>query len=179
MKTKLNNMFGFTLIEVMVTLLIVSVGMLALGAFYSSLIGSESDAQKRLAAVHMAEQLIEDWQKNSVLPTPDCTLTTGPSAGNAAGQLSTGTSITACQVNMGTKIKFDILLKTVSAKGPVPPNHLNNPNASALNKTKLAVLLTDPADAGSLAVKVRSVRVSWDHKGQTKFVVLTSIRRPT
>jgi len=173
MKTKLNNIFGFTLIEAMVTLLIVSVGMLALGTFYLSLIGSESDAQKRLAAVHMAEQLIEDWQKNNVLPTPDCTLTTG----NPAGQLSIGTSITACQVNMGTKNKFDIILNEVSAKGPVPPNHLNNPNASAPNQTRLAVLLTDPTNAGSLAVKVRSVRVSWDHKGQTKFVVLTSIRR--
>jgi prepilin-type N-terminal cleavage/methylation domain-containing protein len=166
---------GFTLIETMVTLLIVSVGMLALGAFYMALIGSESDAQKRLAAVHMAEQLIEDWQKNDNPPTPVCNLLT---AGNPlAGQLVIGTPI-SCKTTAGPDFIFDVLINEQSAQAPVPSNHPNNPNASGPNNTVMGVLLTNPTNAASTPVKVRSVKISWKHKGQSKFVILTSIRKP-
>ncbi|PHQ91690.1 MAG: prepilin-type cleavage/methylation domain-containing protein, partial [Sulfurimonas sp.] len=46
------NSKGFSLIEVMVTMLIVSVGMLALGSFYLSAIQSEGRAQERVVATH-------------------------------------------------------------------------------------------------------------------------------
>ena len=166
---------GFTLIETMVTLLIVSVGMLALGSFYVTLIGSESDAQKRLAAVHMAEQLIEDWQKTDVLPTPECNLLT---TGNpAAGQLNLNVT-TSCKTTNGPDFIFDILLKEQPAKAPVPPNHPNNPNAAGANQNVMGELLVDTAaGAGSATVNVRSVKISWNHKGQPKFVILTNIAK--
>ena len=170
---------GFTLIETMVTLLIVSVGMLALGSFYVALIGSESDAQKRLAAVHMAEQLIEDWQKNNALPNAECALTqayNGQPVGATSVPLLIGNTM-SCKTTAGPDFIFDILLQEQPAKAPLPPNHPNNPNAAGPNQSVMGELLINPAVAGGATVNVRSVKISWNHKGQPKFVILTSIRK--
>ena len=176
---RIDDTQGFTLIETMVTLLIVSVGMLALGAFYIALIGSESDAQKRLAAVHMAEQLIEDWQKTDVLPNAECALTqayNGQPVGATSVPLLIGNTM-SCKTTAGPDFIFDILLQEQPAKAPVPPNHPNNPNATGPNNSVFGVLLTNPTVAGSTPVKVRSVKISWNHKGQPKFVILTNIAK--
>lgn len=173
---------GFTLVEVLVTLVIISFGMLALGSFYAESLSQESVAQERLAAVHMAEQLIEDWQKSNAPPTPDCTFSTGV----AASALEVGKEILKCRANQGIPVQFDILISESDALAPLPPAHPKNMNPSAPDNTKMAVLLqnydpTDPTrmrmDPASPSVKLRAVRVKWDHKGQQRTVYLTNITR--
>jgi len=142
---------GFTLVEVMVTLAIVSIGMLALGAFYASMVKSEGISQERLAAVHMAEQLIESWQKANIAPTPDCTLLKGA----PAPQLVVGSTLFDCRPTTGVPVLFDIAINEVDAKAPLPPEHPNNPNdpnAFLADQNVMGALLTVPADGGTAPV---------------------------
>ncbi len=162
---------GFSLIEMLVTLLIVSVGMLALGSFFISSIRSESASQQRLAAVHLAEQIIEDWQNTNTVPTPDCKV-----GGVAAGALTLGTPTTSCVPNDGIPVPFDILIEEADAKAPIPNGHLLYTGSSG-GPPVMGSLLRDPTNAGSSHVKVRKVTVSWLDKGQTKQVLLTHITK--
>ena len=165
------NNRGFSLIEVMVTLVIVSVGMLALGSFYVTSVTTEGASQQRLAAIHMAEKIIEDWQNTNIAPTPDCKV-----GGVAAGTLALGTATTSCVPNDGIPVFFNILIEETDAKAPIPNGHLLS-TAGAGGAPMLGSLLTDPTDNSSNHVKVRKVRVSWTVKGQTRKVLLTHITR--
>ncbi|PIV29030.1 MAG: hypothetical protein COS35_14170, partial [Zetaproteobacteria bacterium CG02_land_8_20_14_3_00_50_9] len=165
---------GFTLTEVLVTLTVISIGMLALGSFYVSSISQEGIAQERLAAVHMAEQLIEDWQQTNNPPTPECTLAP---KGKAPGQLVVGKTLASCTPNIGVPVLFDIFINEVDAKGPIPPEHANNPNASGPGASILGPFLEDPTNPSSASVKLRSVKVSWMHKNELRSVLLTHITR--
>ncbi len=161
---------GFSLIEVMVTLLVVSVGMLALGSFYVSSMQSERVSQERVAAVHLAEQILEDWQNTNSNPTPDCQI-----AGVAAGALVVGAEISSCVMNNGIRTPFNILINEFPAKAPVPKGHPSH--SGATTAPEMGVLLQDPANAASSPVNVRTVRVSWTVTGKTRKVLLTHITR--
>jgi len=161
---------GFSLIEAMVTMLIVSVGMLALGSFYMSSIRSEGASQQRLAAVHLAEQIIEDWQHTTTntLPTPNCKV-----AGAAAGQLALNTTITSCVPNDGVPVPFDILIEEADAKAPITNSHALYAGAAG-GPPMMGSLLRDTGTN----VKVRKVKVSWTNAGgQAKHILLTHITR--
>ncbi len=161
---------GFSLIEVMVTMLLVTVGMLALGSFYLAAIQSEGRAQERVAAVHFAEQILEDWQVNNAAPTPDCKV-----AGSAAGALAIGTATTSCIPNSGLPIPFDILINESDAKAPIPNGHLlHSPGVGA---PEMGKMLTNPAVVGSAKVKIRSVKVSWTVGSTTRDIVLTHVTK--
>jgi len=164
---------GFTLIEVLVTLVIVSVGMLALGSFYVTSINSEGVAQERIAAIHLAEQLVEDWQKTDVRPTPDCTLP----GGSAAGQLALGTKMLQCKANNGLSWTFDILIDENQAMAPIPPDHVNNPAAGGAAATANQTILGGLVDTAGNPVNVRFVKILWKHKGAERFVFLTNMRQ--
>jgi len=163
---------GFSLIEVMVTMLIVTVGMLALGSFYLASIKSESMSQERLAAVHLAEQIIEDWQNTNTDPTPDCKV--GGVAASAIGPNSTNTSVADCVPNDGIPVPFDILLTVANAQAPIPSGHALHSGTTA--SPEMGNLWSDATDT-TTRVKIRSVKVSWTHSGQNKSVTLTHIRR--
>jgi len=198
---------GFTLVEILVTLVIVSVGMLALGSFYTSMISQESIAQERITAVHMAEQLMEDWSASNTPPTPTCKV----NGATPTLIVNTGTQNTKtpnCVASVGVPIAYTILLREKAAKAPLPVSHPNTPpnivqtiaNASAAASTPaakvaaIAAVTTVPkvsmltmlqlADANqniianSSPVMVRSVQVSWTH-GTPRTVQLTSITRYT
>lgn len=164
------NSKGFSLIEVMVTMLIVSVGMLALGSFYLSAIQSEGRAQERVVATHFAEQILEDWQINNAVPTPDCKV-----AGVAASVLTPGATKSACIPNTGIPVPFDILIKVSNALAPIPNGHLLH--SSGVGAPKMGNMLTVPANPASTKVKVRTVKVSWTVSNVTRDVVLTHITR--
>jgi type IV pilus modification protein PilV len=167
-------MKGFSLIEVLVTLLIVSVGMLALGSFFVTSIRSEGQAQQRLAAVHLAEQIIEDWQKSNATPTPNCKV-----AGAVPTLTINGAAITDCVPNDGVPVPFDILIEEANAQAPIPNAHKLYPGAAG-GAPMMGNLLQDPTNAGSAKVKVRKVKVSWTVNEQKKSVLLTHItRKPT
>jgi len=170
---------GFTLIEILVTLVIVSVGMLALGSFYTQMIMQESVAQERITAVHMAEQLIEDWEANNAIPTPDCFI-----AGvQATLVLAQATTNCVAPVATGIPISYTILLSESAAKAPLPVSHPNNPSINVADSTGVGMypmLMGIDAYSNVIAnspqVKVRSVKVSWTHN-TLHSVYLTHITR--
>jgi len=171
---------GFTLVEILVTLVIVSVGMLALGSFYTSMISQESIAQERISAVHMAEQLIEAWQANNTTPRPDCSV-----GGVASPALVVGTATQNCvaPIAKGIPISYTILLNETAAQAPLPVTHPNNPSTTVIDSSGVGVYsmltLTDVNNnviGGSPQVKVRSVQVSWTHE-VLRTVQLTHITR--
>jgi len=161
---------GFSLVEVMITMLMVTVGMLALGSFYLASIKSERMAQERISAVHLAEQIIEDWQNTNTLPTPDCEVT-----GVAAGALVLGTTTASCVLNSGIPAPFDILITESPAQAPIPNGHLSH--SSGAGAPEMGSLLQNPIDPYSAAVNVRTVQVSWTIDGDTRNVMLTHITR--
>jgi len=163
---------GFTLVEILITLLIVSVGMLALGSFFASSIKQESLAQERIAAVHMAEQIIEDWQRTNTLPTPDCTV-----AGVAATALVVGTAINGCVANSGVPVSFSIVINETAATAPLPSAHPNGPAAAGVLLSGINPNAPFNVIAGSPSVMVRIVSVSWQQGGNPYNVFLTHIRR--
>ncbi|MDQ6990528.1 MAG: type II secretion system protein [Mariprofundaceae bacterium] len=177
---------GFTLVEILVALVIVSVGMLALGSFYTSMISQEGIAQERIIAVHMAEQLIEDWQNTNTPPTPNCIIN-GVAAGvlpiNILPTTNPMISISNCRVNNGISVAFTIILTETPAKAPLPVSHPNNPSLNVTDSTGVGMYplltLSDASGnviAGSPQVKVRSVKVSWIHS-KIQSVYLTHITR--
>ena len=164
---------GFTLIEVLVTLLIVSVGMLALGAFFTTSIHQEGVAQERIAAVHMAEQIIEAWQDGNAVPTPDCTVS------GAVPTLVIGTTTTNCRASNGVPVAFDLTLREAPATAPLPTTHPNNGTGAVVTGNLLSGVdpYTQQVIAGSTSVKVRTVTVAWTHGGQSRSVFLSHITR--
>ncbi|MDQ6952499.1 MAG: type II secretion system protein [Mariprofundaceae bacterium] len=172
--------FGFTLIEILVTLVIVSVGMLALGTFFASSIRTEGIAQERIAAVHMAEQLIESWQNTNTPPTPDCSV-----AGVQAGILVVGTTLANCRANNGVPVVFSLLLSQTPATAPLASSHPSYAGGVAVvgsTTVKVGTMLQGldiygTVINGSLAVDVRTASVSWQHSGKSYNVYLTHITR--
>jgi len=162
---------GFSLIEMMVTMLIVSVGMLALGSFYFSSISAERVAQERVAAVHLAEQIIENWQKDNSNPIPDCQV-----AGVAAVALVPNAPILAgCVPNNGIPVPLDISITELDASAPIPNAHLLHPTGAGA--PVMGNLLTVPTNAASAHVKIRTVKVAWAVQGKARDVMLTHITR--
>jgi len=72
MKNKKTNhqIKGFSLIEVLIALLVLSVGLLALGVFQGSLLRSASDSVARAEAVALAEEKLEDLRSFTVVEVP-------------------------------------------------------------------------------------------------------------
>ncbi|GEM_PF-2930978 len=63
---------GFSLIEIMVALIIVAIGILALGKFHSELFRSTSDASQRTEALNLAQEVAEDLRAYATLaPEPE------------------------------------------------------------------------------------------------------------
>lgn len=170
---------GFTLVETMVTLVILSVGMLALGTFYVSVMDSQHIAQERLMAVHLAEQVIEDWQKDSNDRLPNisgtCVLST---------RASTPTyPVTVTCTPSALPVAYTIWSNTTQARAPLPtnPNNGGVPLAAPNNRGAFAI---DPLVALSIngattvTPMLKVVKVTWSHKGVTQTpIVLTHISR--
>jgi len=180
---------GFSLIEVLVTMLITSVGTLALGNFYLTSMESERVSQERVAAVHMAEQIIEVWQNTNINPTPDCEV-----AGAAAGVLVIGTELSSCVMNNGVSTPFNILINESPVKAPIPNGHQlhSNYNLGAgaandpLDSPEFGELLISPAVTLTVAtepaaprVMVRTVKVSWPRRGSANNMRSVSISHIT
>ncbi len=156
---------GFTLIEIMVVLLVTAVALLALGSFSLSVMDSGTQSRERLTAVHLAEQVIEEWQHdaNDYYPAiaSDCTM----SAGSAA--LTIGTTKTyTCTPVAGTQNLFTIAADVSAANAPLPDG-LGNIASTAMSGT--VTYINTPT--------VKLVTVSWPHKGATKSIYLTHLTR--
>jgi len=151
---------GFTLIEIMVVLLVTSVALLSLGAFSLSVMDSGTQSRERLTAVHLAEQVIEEWQHNSNDYYPaiasDCAMSTGSAVLSAA-------TTSTCTTASGTQNLFSITSNVADANAPLPSDLSNFQAMSAMSYSNTP--------------KVKLVTVSWPHKGSTKSIYLTHLTR--
>ncbi|MDX8405288.1 MAG: prepilin-type N-terminal cleavage/methylation domain-containing protein [Mariprofundus sp.] len=150
---------GFTLIEILITLFIVTVGILALSRFTVAIMGSGQVASERMTAVHLAEQVLEFWQhaandRPPKIKATDCSLTAGGSA----------PSTTICKSAMGVKANYSIVIKETQATGPLPVS---------LTTMNLFTKQTKPNTP-----KTKLVQVKWTQKGVSHQIYLTHISRP-
>jgi prepilin-type N-terminal cleavage/methylation domain-containing protein len=65
---------GFTLIEAMVAMVVISVSLLAMGAFTLAVMRSDNTAQQRTVGMHVAEQALEQWYSDNVMPSATTTV---------------------------------------------------------------------------------------------------------
>ena len=183
---------GFTLIEILITLVIVSVAILSLGSFAISIIDNGQQSRERLSAVHLAEQVLEFWQRdsNDYMPSiaSDCALTTGSSIPSP--------SVTAtCTPTTSVSISYTVVATVAAANAPLPtsPNlgayatwAADNPTGT--NSALVGVGAGSPNPGtfsirnminynltGSPSPVVKVVTVSWSHKGKALSVYLTHL----
>jgi len=170
---------GFSLIETLVTLVILVVGILALETFYISVVDRQQTARERLIAVHLAEEVIEFWQKDASDRVPNidgsCFLTTRAAA--AAYPVSVTCTPPALP------IAYTIWSNTTQAQAPLPtsPNQggtpLVAPNPGNFTiRNMQPVIINTPATHNSVTPMLKVVRISWFHKGKAlPPIVLTHI----
>jgi len=146
---------GFSLIEIMVTLVILAFGLLSLGMFNIAVVDDGEVARERTAAVHLAEQIMEQWQHSSTDSLPSL-----PCKGSTV-TLSPGTTST-CTPVQGVAIPFSITPAVMSAKAPLPNG---GGNISMKNLT------------GTPTPVEKLLTVNWLHKGINHSIYLTHITR--
>jgi len=155
------SMSGFTLIEILVALIIVSVAALSIGNFTISIVGHDQVSRERATAVSLAEQVLEYWQHDAndyapAIATADCSLATTPNA--PAYPISV-----TCTPSSGVGIAYIITTNQQQATGPLP----NNPS-SFKKFTKQQYTVTP---------RTKLVKVSWSNQGKTHTVYLTNLSK--
>lgn len=149
---------GFTLVEILVTLVIVSVAILSLGGFAISIIDNGQQSRERLSAVHLAEQVLEFWQQDAddYLPAiaSNCALTTATSA-------PTYPASATCTPASGESIAYTVAASVVQASGPLPSNLAGFENFGSAGLT--------------LTPMIKLVTVSWQHRDTTHSIYLTHL----
>jgi len=152
-------MAGFTLIEVLVALVIVSVAVLSLGSFTISTVGSGQVSRERITAVHLAEQVLEFWQHDANDYAPviaaNCNLTS-----KNGGAPNYPLSVT-CTPTTGIGIAYTIQASQVQVSGPLAGNL-----GAFLNFTGQGVYNTP---------QTKLVTVSWANKGKPHTIYLTHL----
>lgn len=159
MSKSLKGARGFTLIEILIALVIVSVGVLALGGLGITTLDSGQVSRERLTAVHLAEQVLEYWQQdaNDRLPSiaSDCVLT------DAAGAVSYPATNSCTPTSGGVGIEYTIMANIARATGPLPSNLSSMQDFQSVGYTNTP--------------ETKLVKVSWSHKGESRFVYLTHV----
>ncbi len=155
---------GFTLVEIMVALVIVSIGLLALAAFTLSMMDNGEVSRERLTAVHLAEQVIEGWQQD----TNDQPQAISCVSGNVTPAVGSPAS---CTPVSGVAIPYTIALSTSQATAPLPPGAPGNSGSSIA----FGPLTWQGTATPSNPVNVKAVNVTWLHKGRTHTIFLTHI----
>jgi len=150
---------GFTLIEVLIALVVVTVGVLALSKFTVSIMGSGQVSRERLTAVHLAEQVLEHWQHDTTDYAP--VITTATCALSDAGGAPSYPVVTACTSASGTGISYTITVNESQATGPLPAS--------------LSTLGNFTQQGYANAPKTKVVTVSWSHKGVSRSIYLTHL----
>ncbi|MDQ6982499.1 MAG: prepilin-type N-terminal cleavage/methylation domain-containing protein [Mariprofundus sp.] len=154
-------MSGFTLIEILVALVIISVAVLSIGSFTISIVSSDQVSRERATAVSLAEQILEYWQHDTndyapLIATADCGLTTSTTAP------AYPVSVT-CTPTSGMGIPYTIITNQQQATGPLPAN------LSSFKKfTKQGYTITP---------KTKVATVSWTNQGKMHTVYLTNLSK--
>ncbi|NWF35995.1 prepilin-type N-terminal cleavage/methylation domain-containing protein [Mariprofundus sp. KV] len=170
----LNNIYserGFTLIEILVALVIVSVGVLALGGFGVSIMGSGQVSRERLTAVHLAEQVLEFWQNDVNDRPPNINVATCGLTALGADPAGYPVTVT-CTPDAGIGISYTIAANRSVAQAPLPsaPNNsfgIANTNAGSSVRNMV----------GTITPWTKVVTVTWSNKGNSRSVFLTHMTK--
>ncbi len=154
-------MSGFTLVEILVALVIISVAVLSIGSFSISIVGSDQVSRERATAVSLAEQILEYWQHDAndyapLIATADCNLTTSTTAPAYPVKVT-------CTPTSGMRIPYTIITDQQQAAGPLPASL-----SSFKNFTKQGYNITP---------KTKAVTVSWTNRGKAHIVYLTNLSK--
>ncbi|WP_100266565.1 type IV pilus modification PilV family protein [Mariprofundus ferrinatatus] len=152
---------GFTLIEILIALVVVSIGVMALGSFGITTMSSGQTSRERLTAVHLAEQVLEFWQQDANDRVPsiasDCAMTT-------MGSVPTYPTSNTCTPATGVGIEYTITTNKTTATGPL---------ASNLSSMQNFIQPTGYANVP----QTKLVTVTWARRGQTRSVYLTHLTK--
>lgn len=149
---------GFTLIEILIALVVVSVGVLALGDFSVSVMSSGQTSRERLTAVHLAEQVLEHWQHDANDYAPVIAISCGLSdAGSAPAYPVT----TVCTSSTGAGTSFTVVVNETQANGPLPAS--------------LSTLTAFTRQGYANTPKTKVVSVAWTRRGVSRQIYLTHL----
>lgn len=160
---------GFTLIEILIVLMLTAIALLALGAFSMSVIDSGTVSRQRLVAVHLAEQVLEEWQQDKVndfVPRID---TSSGKCWIRPGISSTLPSPVSCVPSLNTS--YTVSLSRTKATAPLPskPNNSSTFNPGVFSIRNMT---------GTPQPYTKVVSVEWkDMKGKSHFIYLTHMTR--
>jgi len=153
-----SSMAGFTLIEVLIALVIVSVAVLSLGNFTILTMGSGQVSRERITAVHLAEQVLEFWQNDANDYAPaiasDCVSSTVGAAPSYPLSVD-------CTPTSGIGISYTVQVSQVQVTGP-----LSNDLAAFQNFTKQGYNNTP---------QTKLVTVTWLNKNKSYSIYLTHL----
>jgi len=151
-------MAGFTLIEVLVALVIVSVAVLSLGNFTIATVSSGQVSRERLTAVHLAEQVLESWQHDSSDYAPVIAANCALSA--ATGAPTYPLNVT-CTPTSGIGIAYAVQANQLQLTGPLAASlsSFGNFTKQGYNNTPQTKLVT----------------VTWSNKGKLHSIYLTHL----
>jgi len=157
---------GFTLIEILIVLMLTAIALLALGTFSLSVMDSGTVSRERLTAVHLAEQVIEEWQRSSVdeLPTINADCSMDASTSSIAVVKGSPETQTCASTSGNATVNFTVEASVADANAPLPSDLAN---FQAMSGT-IAFPITP---------MVKLVTVSWSHKGKSKSIYLTHLTR--
>ncbi|MDQ6986652.1 MAG: prepilin-type N-terminal cleavage/methylation domain-containing protein [Mariprofundaceae bacterium] len=173
---------GFTLIEILIVLLMTAVALMALGAFSVAMMDSGTKSRERLLAVHLAEQVIEQWQVDKVNDFPPI-VQNNPSSGTCevlAGTSSTLPGPQSCII--GALTSYTVTMGRTQAQAPLPkkPNNAQS-GASNYNQSPLSGInsrnMINTNTGGNPLPYVKVVTVSWTHKGDSFSIYPTHLTR--
>lgn len=166
MKNKISK--GFSLIEVMISLVVLAVGVLALSSIQTTLIKNSSNANQRSIAVSLAQKKIDDLKSYSLLTSgttwaaesiPASGLAFSHIADNAGGSPVGSSELGAGNIQMGN---------TTYTLSWTVENYIHNAALSA------PIVSTPPSTYPDM--KLVSVAVTWDDElGEQQQVMLSTV----
>jgi len=144
---------GFTLIESMIALMVISIGLLAIGSFTISVMSADALARERIMATHIAEQVLEEWAQTGALATFGITTPATPvSIADTDTQTATYTPTAVVSV------AYTISATANAMIAPLPDGAGN---------------VADSMLTGTPTPIEKEVTVSWTHKGKAYSISLS------
>lgn len=145
---------GFTLIESIMAMAIISIAMLGLGSFTVSILAQDRLAHHRNQAVQIASQVLEEWSGGTQLPA-----TVGVSMQGVTQQLDTYTTFPATGVPIPQAPSFYVVGQQVVAQARFTGGVVQDLNyAVYFNSATATITQVDP--------DLRIVTVLWSEKDQ-------------
>ena len=183
MPSMMRSQRGFTLMEILIVLLMTAVALMALGTFSIAMMDTGTQSRERLMAVHLAEQVVEQWQVDKVNDYPPIVRN---NTGTGVCEVVTGTSMPAfpytrtCKSSAQTQ--YTVTMRRTQARAPLPakPNNVDYfYTATKAAHCQNGGSFPDMCDmAGTPTPYVKVVEVSWTHKGRSHMIYLTHLTRP-